>query len=172
MMKKLIVAAALSAAAPAAAKDEVPCGKDLVCASAPATVGAGLMRAGYQGLIDKDKGGDPMVESAASGYKFTVYFYGCEKNVACDSLQFYAGFKNDSGRDLAFVNKWNAGKRFSQMSLDKDGDIEFRYDVTTMGGLTQKNFGDVVDWWATMLGELGKFFDANPGAEAKAPAKP
>ena len=58
---------------------------------------------------------------ANSPRRFLTDFECCEKNGACDSLQFYAGFKPD-GRDLAFVNKWNIGKRFSQLStLSKVG---------------------------------------------------
>lgn len=166
MIRGSFAAALLCMGAPALAKDEEPCGKDMVCASAPATIAAEMMRAGYQALVDKDKLGDPMIESAAAGYKFQVLFYGCEKKAACDSIQFYAGFENDAGYDLAFVNGWNGAKRFSQLSIDKDGDLVLRHDVTTLGGLTRRNFADELDWWATMLGE----FDGHLAEHRKAKA--
>lgn len=163
------MAAALVAAVwagPAAAKDASPCEKDLICASDPTTVAAAMMKAGYQALISKDGAGDPMIESAAAGYTFTVYFYGCETSVRCDSVQFYTSFKNE-GRDAAFANLWNANKRFTQMSIAKNGTVEVRYDLATIGGINRKNFGDVMDWWSSMLGEVGKFYDANPLQGAK-----
>ncbi|KQM65970.1 hypothetical protein ASE75_05755 [Sphingomonas sp. Leaf17] len=163
------------AAGPAQAKDVVPCEKDMICASDPTSVAAAMMKAGYQALISKDATGDPMIESAAAGYTFTVYFYGCEKAVQCDSIQLYASFKSD-GRDAAFANQWNMNKRFMQMSISKSGSVEVRYDLATIGGVNRKNFGDVLDWWSAMLGELGKYFDANPvaakaGAAAPSPGK-
>jgi len=30
--------------------------------------------------------------------------------------------------------------------------------VTTVGGLNSKNFADVIDWWAGMMGQLNRFF--------------
>ena len=168
MWKNIAVAGALLATASgASAKDDKPCQDGLVCASKPETVAAALMKAGYQGLLSKDKVGDPMVDSAASGYKFSVYFYGCDKNVACDSVQFYAGFRNEEGRGVEFVNKWNASKRFVQMSIDPaDQGLVLRYDVTTAGGLTQANFADVIDWFAVMLDAFDEFAEENPGMAA------
>lgn len=164
-----VLAACGGLAAPAAAKDSAPCGTDLVCASAPVGVAASLMRAGYQADLGKDSTGDPMIKSAASGYKFSIFFYGCDKNVACDSLQFVATFDGDPSRGPAFANSWNAKKRFMQMAIKDSGSIEVSHDVATIGGLTQKNFADECDWWQTMLGELSQFFAAHPIPD---PAKP
>ncbi len=68
---------------------------------------------------------------------------------------------------MALANKWNLNKRFLQMSVGDDKTLYAAYDVTTVGGLNKANFGDVVDWWATMLGELSKFFKENPAPPAK-----
>ncbi len=164
------VASAMLAATSVAAEDKDPCGPGMVCASAPATVGAALIKAGYQGLVEKAKDGDPKVESAAAGYGFTVHFYGCEKNVACDALQFISSFKKDAAHTAALANKWNSTKRFIQMSVSDDGSLDLRYDVSTMGGLPAKNFADVIDWWTTMLGSAGRFFDENLPADTKKPS--
>lgn len=155
----------LSTSTGALAADKVPCPAGLICASAPATVGGAMMKAGYQGLVVKDDLGDPKIESAAAGYKFSIFFYGCDKHAACDSLQFYASFDGDEGRGAEFANKWNVEKRFAQMSVRADHRIELRYDVSTAGGLNGANFADVVDWWATMLGSVDKFFTAHPSAQ-------
>lgn len=166
-------------ASAAQATDKTPCGTNMICASVPTTVGAAMMRAGYQGLIGKDPTGDPKIDSAAGGYRFTVFFYGCERNRDCDSLQFFASFDGDPARGAAFANKWNSENRFGQMSIRADNSIVLNYDVSTIGGLNQANFADVLDWWSTMLGAFDKFTAANPlpGAAGKsttptAPARP
>lgn len=169
-MRKAAIAGMILAlgASGAQATDKEPCAPNMVCASAPATVGAALIKAGYQGLVSKAKDGDPQIESAAAGYKFWVDFYGCDKNVQCDSLQFYAAFEGGPARDAAFANDWNSTKRFAQLSIrKKDGMIELRYDVTTAGGLNAANFADVIDWWATMLGGFDKFLADHPLPEKK-----
>lgn len=148
-------------AAPAVAADKDPCGRDMICASAPQTVVEALQAAGYKAVLSKSKQtGNPMIESAASGFNFHVFFYECEENKGCASLQFSTSFNNDDGANSAdLANKWNSDKRFSQMSFDpSDKSLNFAYDVSTFGGLNKKNFADVIDWWETMLGQLPDFF--------------
>lgn len=59
----LLVSTAASATCPA----------NTVCASDPETVVAALTTAGYKAKLSKDKTGDPTIESAASGYEFSVF---------------------------------------------------------------------------------------------------
>ena len=152
------VAAAFAMCGSAQAADRDRCGTGMVCANAPQTVVAALQAAGYKAALDKDKAGDPMIESAASGYNFTIYFYECAENKDCASLQFLASFDPEDSNTAELANRWNRTKRFSQMSVEEDKTLNFRFDVSTMGGLNQKNFADQIDWWAVMLGELSKFF--------------
>lgn len=153
-------AAAMALAGPVAAADKAPCPKDMVCASDPGGVAGAMMRSGYQAAMEKDAQGDPSIASAASGYKFDVYFYGCAEHAACDSLQFMASFSADPAHTLRFANEWNRTKRFGQMSVDDKGVMRLSHDVTTIGGLTLKNFGDQLDWWSVTLGELAAFMKA------------
>jgi hypothetical protein len=160
-------------ASAASAKDGEPCPKNLICASAPETVGGAMIRAGYQGLIDTDNEGDPMIVSAAAGYKFSILFYDCEAHRQCASLQFSMRVTPSKPRDLAFVNKWNSEKRLAQMALTKDGDLRLTHDMTTIGGVTHANFSDTVEWWSSVLGNINAFLTANPSAapaDATAPA--
>ena len=169
-MKAALVCLTAAIAAPAAAADKEACGTNMVCASTPPSVAGGLMASGYKALIGADKEGDPMIDSAAAGYDFTVYFYGCDAHKACDSIQFEAEFKADPEHTLAFANNWNRTKRFAHMSINDRNEMTLRYDVSTIGGMSRKNFADAVDWWATMLGQVGKFYDDQ--AKPPAPAKP
>jgi hypothetical protein len=156
-----VAAAGLWWAAPALASDPDPCGANMVCASNPASIVKALQAAGYQASLGKsEKTGNPRISSAASGYKFNIFFYECEQGAKCGSLQFQVSFADDGANTPELANKWNSAKRFLQMSVDDDKSLAASMDVGTIGGLNQKNFADVLDWWATMLGELNKFFKA------------
>lgn len=154
--------------APAAAQDREQCPAGLVCASAPATVLAAMEKAGLKPELSTDSTGDPLISSAEAAYRFDVTFYGCEANKACDSLRFEVQFQKEDNGTIALANKWNADHRFIQASVKDDGRFVMAYDVATIGGINPRNFQDVLEWWASMLGEAGKFFEAEVGAE---PAK-
>ena len=153
------MAAALAMAwMPANAEDTEPCAKGLVCASAPDTVAKALQDAGYKASLSTDEDGDPMITSAASGYDFNVFFYECKDGKDCASLHFSVSFSDDGKNTAELANLWNRQRRFSQMAVAEDGSLAMTYDVTTFGGLNQRNFSDVIDWWQTMLGALNAFF--------------
>ena len=154
------------AVAPAAAEDKEPCAAEMVCASAPKSVVEAFRDAGYKAKLLVDNDGDPLIESAAAGYNFDTYFYGCVETKACSSLRFRVSFTKEPENTPELANKWNAGMRFSQMYVTNDGQLAVSWDVTTIGGLGKKNFGDVLGTWEMVLGELGKFFDEH------IPAKP
>lgn len=148
-----------AAQAQSAAAQQPPCGKDQVCANAPQSVFAVMEKAGYKPKMTTDGQGDPMIESDESSYHFDVYFYGCDKAHAnCDSLRFEALFEKAPENTPEFANKWNAGKRFMQAYIRDDGQMGVAYDVAMIGGLNQRNFGDVLDWWDSQLSDLAKFF--------------
>lgn len=156
-----LLALGMIVAAPAGATDTAACGAGMVCASNPQTIVAALQKAGYTAELSKDDTGDPMINSAASGYRFSVMFYGCEKAAKCDSLQFQATFDAHKGVTPEYVNKWNRAKRFIRASMNDEKELQLRYDVATIGGVNQANFKDVLDWWAAMLGEYSKYAGEN-----------
>lgn len=156
-----MIASFAALALPAHAEDKSACGSGMVCASAPQTVVAALQEAGYKAKLEKDKLGDPSVASSASGYTFDIYFYGCEKNTACTSLQFLASFEAQDHYTPALANSWNEENRLIRMSVNDKKALYLRYDVTTVGGLSGENFADIVNWWAVMLGEFDNFEKAN-----------
>lgn len=154
-----IAAAALAGwAQPAAAQDRAPCGKDLVCASAPDTVFQAMLAAKLNAKLAKDENDDPTVEVAGEPYRFDVYFYGCEQHRSCDSLRFEVSFAKEDGATIALANKWNAGYRFLTASVKDNGTFVLSYDIGMIGGTTKRNFADTLDWWNSMLGEAGDFF--------------
>ncbi|WP_336971739.1 YbjN domain-containing protein [Sphingobium aromaticiconvertens] len=145
----------------ALANDGDPCGAKMVCASSPQSVVEAIKEAGYKAVLSKSKTtGNPMIESAANGYDYSLFFYECEEAKQCGSLQFMISFADDGTNTPELANLWNKEKRFSQMAVTDDKSLAFSYDISTIGGLNQKNFADVVDWWALMLGEVSQFFKA------------
>jgi hypothetical protein len=157
----------------ALAQDRDPCGAGLVCASAPDTVIHAMEKAGLKPKKSVDTDGDPMIESDEGTYHFDVYFYGCEQHTHCDSLRFEVIFRKDPENTLELVNKWNAEHRFLQAAVKADGRLVVSYDFATIGGATDRNFADVLDWWKSQLEELGAFFQKElPPPPSAAPKKP
>ena len=143
---------------PALAADDCP--SSYICASRPEGIVSTLQALGYKAALGKsDASGNPRITSAASGYDFEIFFYGCENGANCNSLGFMATFEKDPLNSTELVNDWNREKRFSVMSYDpKDGSISISYDLTTVGGISQVNFSDAVGWWDAMLGQARTFF--------------
>lgn len=158
------------------AKDESLCRAGFICASYPDGVLRAMTDAGLTAKLSTDSQGDPSIEGEADGYKYDVFFYGCEGGKQCDSLQFQISFSAGPDNTLELANKWNIGKRFLQAGVRANGVLAFSYDLTTVGGVHADNFDDVLVWWSVMLDELAKFFDANLPKEEKAtepaPAEP
>lgn len=156
------VAPALAAPASAPA-----CATGMVCASSPETVVNALLAQGYRAKLTEQPGKAPQITSAANGYNFDIFFEGCKEGKGCSSLDFWVSFSKDPANSAELANEWNSQKRFSAMSFDKsDGSLAISYDVTTVGGLNAENFGDVIDWWASLMGAARKFFADHPAGKA------
>jgi hypothetical protein len=157
-MRLIALALGLALGATSAlAKDTDPCASGMVCASSPKTLAGVMQDEGFKAKIGEGSDGDPTIESAANGYTYVIYFYGCEKGANCDSIQFNASFSAEDDNTPAYANDWNANKRFIQASVTDKKGLELRYDLSTVGGLNKKNFADVVDWWHSMLSEFSDF---------------
>jgi hypothetical protein len=138
-------------ASPAQAKDDQPCAATMICASDPGTIVTALQKAGYKAQLTKDATGDPEIDSAASGYSFSIYFYDCVEHKQCAAIQFYASFKADPAYTEAFANKWNTDKRFLRARIDAKKELVFDHDISTIGGLNQANFADLLGWMESSL---------------------
>jgi len=145
----------------AAKSSDEDCAANMVCASNPKSIIDAMQQAGYRAELTTDGVGDPQIYSSASGYKYSVMFYDCTDHKACKSLQFQASFDVVAGVDGDYVNKWNEQKRFVRAALEDGDTFYLRYDLSTTGGLNQKNFADVLDWWELLLGDYSKFASEN-----------
>ncbi|MDG2003065.1 MAG: YbjN domain-containing protein [Novosphingobium sp.] len=138
------------------------CPENTICAADPGSIVAAMQAEGYQAKLGTAKDGDPMIDSGASGYDFTVQFYDCTEGKDCKSIQFLVIFKDDGTNTPELANRWNKAKRFVQMAARDNGSLWLSYDVTTVGGLNQANFADTIDWWAVMLSQARQFFSESP----------
>lgn len=165
-MWPLAVVAAVFVAGPT--QPVTGCPEGTVCAADPEGLAALMREEGYRAKLGKAKDGDPMIQSGASGYDFTVQFYDCTEGTSCKSVQFNTIFKDDGTNTPELANRWNKAKRFVQMAARDDGSLSLSYDVTTVGGLTRANFADAVEWWAVMLSRARIFFSENQGKVSEA----
>ena len=136
----------------------------MICASNPQSMVTAIQGMGYKAVLTKDSGGDPQITSSASGYNYDIFFYDCKNNVNCTSVQFQIVFSKDSVNSADLANEWNSKQRLGSMHFNKEkGTLVIQYDISTVGGINQKNFADVVSWWDSTLGEAAKFFKEHPG---------
>lgn len=146
--------AALTATAPLTVTKTAAGSSAPVVASAD-SVARVLRDKGYQAEITTDSSGDPLIRSSASGAKFMILFYGCEKGRDCTSIQFYAGFKSDGKMKVEKMNEWNRDHRFSRAYLDSVNDPCVEWDVNLdEGGVSPALFADDLENWSSVLGSF------------------
>lgn len=156
--------AAIALAQPAFAEDV------LLDLSTPEQVQAALQDAGYKATLKKNDDGSLYILSAANGAEFTIDLTDC-KALKCNGLSFQSWYKAEPIFTVEFANKWNDTKRFLSVSINERGELREWMNVSTLGKLTKANFADVIDWYATMDGEVSKFVkEARDAAAKNAPA--
>ncbi len=121
-------------------------------------VAAWLTKGGYKAALGKDDSGDPMIDSAAEGYSFKVYFYDC-KDARCKALQFSAGFDLKTPTTASHINTWNRKNRYLKAYIDDDGDPYVQYDVNLNAGRTFSGLDDDYGVWTGMIGDFAKFIN-------------
>lgn len=148
-MKQMVLATMLAVGA-------VPAMAQSVSSADPQSVARALQDAGYKAELTKDTSGDPMIRSNASGAKFTVFFFGCEKNANCGEIQFYAGWTDKIS--LAQINEWNRKHRFGRAYLDDKGEVNIEYDVNLEGtGIPLALFRNDLELWDSLMGEFQNY---------------
>jgi Putative bacterial sensory transduction regulator len=150
MVKTALIIAAALIAIPGVASAQ------MAQAKYPNSIVTALQEGGYKAILTKDSTGDPKIESASSGSRFFINFYGCTKNVDCKTVTFYAGW---TGTNVSMnqANEWNKVKRFSRAYIDKDGDPALEFDVDLDdGGMSQALFIDNVEFWEASLANFKK----------------
>lgn len=117
-----------------------------------------LQKSGYQAVLGKDDSGDPLIDSAANGSKFKIYFYDCV-NGRCKAIQFSAGFDLKTPMAFEQINTWNRKNRYLKAYLDDDRDPYVQYDVNVNAGRTFSGLDDDFGVWTGMLDDFTTFID-------------
>lgn len=137
-----------------------PASAQMVSATDPASIASVLQAKGYKAELTKDDDGDPLIRSALDGSRFAILFYGCTKNRACQTIQFYAGFKSDGKISIDTMNEWNKAQRFGRAYIDKDKDPVIEMDVDLDdGGMSRALFEDHFEYWEMLVPEFKKVID-------------
>jgi Putative bacterial sensory transduction regulator len=149
------------------------CGKDLICAADPQSVVAALQDGGYRAELSSDEAG-PYIVSAASGYRFVIFFNDCTMVRDCKSLQFNLRLSAKDHHTAPYANGYNRRFRFAQLSAQSNNELRLSYDINTVGGKTKSNFSAILGDWAGSIGAYVNYDREKPFVPAPAapPAPP
>jgi hypothetical protein len=133
-----------------------PAGAQMVTATNPQTIVNALQAAGYQAKLTKDNEGDPLINSTSGGSNFSIFFFGCTKNVDCRTIQFFAGY-TDRKPTLSMMNDWNSKKRFARAYIADSGAARIEMDLDLDdGGMSAKLFEDNLEFWVAVMAAFEK----------------
>lgn len=147
-MKSLSTALLLAASFSATSLQAAP----LVAATDPEQI-AQMIRGFGSATLETDEYGDPLITGRINGSKYGVYFYNCEDNSNCKTIQFSAAW---AGYDVSLrqMNEWNQSQLYGTAYLDEDGDPNIDLVVNLRYGVSHKNFDDTIDWWVLAMKEF------------------
>ncbi len=130
--------------------------QDMVLATQPEVVAAQMQESGLKAKLGKDDLGDPVINSAAAGVNFDVFFYDCTGGKDCGSVQFSSCFDLKDGLTLEAANTWNYDMRYGKASLNKDMDPCLKMDIDLTSGMDAGTFQHVLVSWDQILGKFVK----------------
>lgn len=129
---------------------------EAVSATNPQSIVAAMQNAGYKATLEKDNTGDPLINSSSSGTNFSVFFFGCTKNIDCRTIQFFAGY-SDRKPTLNQMNDWNSSKRFARAYISESGNARIEMDLDLDdGGVSTKLFEDNLEFWVAVMAAFEK----------------
>ena len=164
------LAVSLLSSASVAAQDSL-CGKDLICAADPQTVVAALQDIGYRAELSSDETG-PYIVSAASGYRFVIFFNDCNMARDSKSLQFNLRIGARDFHTAPYANGYNRRYRFAQLSAQTDNELRLSNDINTIGGKTKANFSAILSDWAGAIGAYANYDREQASSAKPAPVAP
>ncbi|NKB26224.1 MAG: YbjN domain-containing protein [Rhodobacteraceae bacterium] len=131
-----------------------------VVASDPGSVIAFFESEGFPVTLDSDGQGDPLIEVKYFGNSFSIYFYGCDNNTDCLSIQFFSGYRTEGSVPVEKINEWNTEFRYIRAYLTEEQSSRIEFDVYLgANGLSHEDFDGVVDNWTRGLQRFEEFID-------------
>ncbi len=107
--------------------------------------------------LSRQKSGAPLIIGDIDGYRYSVRFLNCRNRPACQDMNFHIGFKKPV--ELATINAWNSGKRFTRAYQDPEGDAILEMDATLEGGVSAQNIKGLFHTWRLSLSQFVKHID-------------
>lgn len=107
-----------------------------------------FLEEGIEPSVEEDNTGDPKINVDYYGTDFSIFYYGCEDGINCDSIQFFSGYRTDGGVRLSKVNEWNSNKRYAFAYVSKEGNARIEHDVF-LGkyGMVPDDFAKLLSLW-------------------------
>jgi hypothetical protein len=111
---------------------------------------------GHQTKLSADKEGNPEIDGTVDGWRYTVFFYGCDnaRVKRCASLEVFSGFRMNTPPAHERLNEWNRERRFGTAFLEENGIVRVRLSVNVRGGLTEANLLAWFEWYRRVLKEF------------------
>lgn len=154
---RLAAAAFLAAALPVQAQNVAPAGPPagpgavLLEATDPARLADIIRNAGYKAVLDKTDSGNPVIDTAAEGANFSIYFTECDNGADCWAIHFVSSFTLNEPVGLEVLNDWNKGRTIGQASLLDDDAAQIAHYMTLRHGVSEQNFLYMFDQWRIAL---------------------
>ena len=131
-----------------------------IIASEPSGVLSWFQEEGIPAKLEEDNVGDPLVSVRYFDTEFSIYFYGCQQNTDCTSLQFFSGYRVDGDVATDQVNEWNAERLFTRAYVTEEGAARLEFDVFTgQDGVSAQDFDDIVSVWTKAQSDFEDFID-------------
>jgi hypothetical protein len=118
-----------------------------------------FFEAGYPAQLSTDAVGDPFIEFRFNGVVLPLWFYDCDANTDCQSVQFYYAYGLDEPLEFVRLNEWNGEeRRFTRAYRTEEGTVRLEMDVFTgVDGLSPADFDSLLAMWLDRLTEFETF---------------
>lgn len=102
--------------------------------------------------------GDPMINVRYYGTDFQIFFYDCQQNKDCMSIQFYSGYRSDGNYTIEQANVWNTQERYSRSFVSENGTAHLEYDIFLgQDGVSAGLFSDALGLWLKALKDFERY---------------
>ncbi|HUO89481.1 MAG TPA: YbjN domain-containing protein [Rhizomicrobium sp.] len=118
-----------------------------------------LQTRGYKVSLQQDQvSHDNYLQTASQGVNWGIYFFACDKDGYCPSLQFATSWDN-TGLTTDQVNTWDRSKRFIRAYNDVHGATFGEYDVDIAPGGSYEQLNFALDRWEAQLTNFKNFIN-------------
>jgi hypothetical protein len=122
-------------------------------------VAAFLKAKGYPVTPAKVDNGQVILKTKTpSGVNFDVYFYDCDSNGRCPSVQFAAGFSMTTAVPRDRLNAWNNSHRYMRAYVQPSGGLYGEIDMILAPGGTTEQLEDYRTLWNDLIVKFKQHF--------------